>query len=85
MISLENTVVVIVDVRSNQGAIQIADKQSNEYVEGVGTEASRIFGHDPLEQELVVLLYGNYTPCVHREEDLRALFTVFLTLSVLVA
>lgn len=36
----ENTVVVIVDVRSNQGAIQIADKQSNEYVDGVGTEAA---------------------------------------------
>ena len=31
----ENTVVVIVDVRSNQGAIQIADKQSNEYIDGV--------------------------------------------------
>ena len=36
----ENTVVVIVDARSNQGAIQIADKQSNEYVDGVGTEAA---------------------------------------------
>ena len=36
----ENTVVVVVDVRNNQGAIQIADKQTNEYVDGVGTEAA---------------------------------------------
>lgn len=36
----ENTVVVIVDVRSKQGAIQITDKQSNEYVDGVRTEAA---------------------------------------------
>lgn len=32
--------VVVLDVRSNQGAIQIADKQSNEYVDGVGTKAA---------------------------------------------
>ena len=35
-----NTVVVVVDVRDNQGAIQIVDKQSNKYVDGVGTEAA---------------------------------------------
>lgn len=36
----ENTVVVVVDVRNNQGAIRIADKQTNEHVDGVGTEAA---------------------------------------------
>ena len=34
----ENTVVVVVDVRSNQGAMQIVDKQKDEYVDMVGTE-----------------------------------------------
>ncbi len=33
----EHTVVVVVDVRSNQGAIQIMDN-SKQYVDGVGTE-----------------------------------------------
>jgi len=34
----ENTVVVVVDVRGNQGAIRIVDKSDNKYVDGVGTE-----------------------------------------------
>lgn len=36
----ENTIVMIVNIRSKQGAIQIANKQSNEYVNGVGTEVA---------------------------------------------
>ncbi len=37
---LENTAVVVVDFRNNQGAIQIVDKQLNKYVDGVGTEVA---------------------------------------------
>ena len=39
MIFFENTIIVIVDVRSNQDAIQIVDKQFNEYVDEVETKA----------------------------------------------
>lgn len=46
----ENTVVVIVDLRSKQGAIQIVDKQSNDYVDGVGTEAAGNFVMIPWEK-----------------------------------
>lgn len=50
---LENTVVVVVDVRNNQGAIQIADKQSDIDVDG---RSSWKFGYDFLEKGLVVQL-----------------------------
>lgn len=72
----ENTVAVVVDVRNNQGAIQILDKQSNEYVDGVGRGRCRDrrswkLGHDFLEKALVVLLHGHYPPSIYRDEDLR--------------
>lgn len=34
----ENTVVIIVDVRSNRGAIRIFQKSGGEYLDGIGTE-----------------------------------------------
>ena len=34
----ENTVVIIVDVRSNRGAIRIFQKSSGEYLDGIGIE-----------------------------------------------
>lgn len=36
----EKIVAVIFDVGDRQGAIEIMDKQTNEYVDGVGTEAA---------------------------------------------
>ena len=34
----ENTVVLIVDVRSNRGAIRIFQKSDGEYLDGIGTD-----------------------------------------------
>lgn len=36
----KNTIVVIVDVRSNQNAIQIVDKHFDEYVDDVETKVA---------------------------------------------
>ena len=36
----ENTVVVVVDIRSNQGAIYIVNKQTDGYVDHVGTDVA---------------------------------------------
>ena len=67
MYSLENTVAVVVDVRNNQGAIQIADKQSDDYVDGVGTEAAGKLVMIPWKKEWWYYCKGS-TRLAHIEE-----------------